>query len=97
MIDREFPGIAPVISVEVKGDQIIIADNGPGIPASVIDGVLDYSISARSGSPARSWCGLLGGVEPIVEQFLHDHQGPIVKTGKTYSRSFPRLPAHGVL
>jgi hypothetical protein len=36
--------VAPVISVEVKGDTIIIADNGPGIPASVIKGVLNYSI-----------------------------------------------------
>jgi DNA topoisomerase VI subunit B len=44
----EEAGIAPVISVEVKGDQIIIADNGPGIPPSVIDGVLDYSIRVSS-------------------------------------------------
>jgi DNA topoisomerase VI subunit B len=44
----EEAGIAPVISVEVKGDQIVIADNGPGIPASVIDGVLDYSIRVSS-------------------------------------------------
>jgi hypothetical protein len=33
----EESGIAPIISVEVKGDKIIIVDNGPGIPASVID------------------------------------------------------------
>jgi DNA topoisomerase VI subunit B len=44
----EEAGIAPVISVEVKGDQITITDNGPGIPASVIDGVLDYSIRVSS-------------------------------------------------
>jgi DNA topoisomerase VI subunit B len=40
--------IAPVISIEVKGDKIIIIDNGPGIPASVIDGVLNYSIRVSS-------------------------------------------------
>jgi DNA topoisomerase VI subunit B len=44
----EEAGIAPIISVEVKGDEIIIADNGPGIPASVIDGVLNYSIRVSS-------------------------------------------------
>jgi DNA topoisomerase VI subunit B len=41
-------GVAPIISVEVRGDKIIIAGNGPGIPASVIDGVLDYSIRVSS-------------------------------------------------
>ena len=40
--------ITPIISVEVKGDTIIITDNGPGIPASVIDGVLNYSIRVSS-------------------------------------------------
>jgi DNA topoisomerase VI subunit B len=44
----EEAGIMPIISVEVKGDKIIIADNGPGIPASVIHGVLDYSIRVSS-------------------------------------------------
>jgi hypothetical protein len=44
----EEAGVAPIISVEVKGDKIIISDNGPGIPASVIDGVLDYSIRVSS-------------------------------------------------
>jgi hypothetical protein len=29
----EEAGITPIISVEVKGDKIVIADNGPGIPA----------------------------------------------------------------
>jgi DNA topoisomerase VI subunit B len=41
-------GITPIISVEVSGDRITIADNGPGIPPSVIDGVLDYSIRVSS-------------------------------------------------
>jgi DNA topoisomerase VI subunit B len=44
----EEAGIAPVISVEVRGDKITVTDNGPGIPASVIDGVLDYSVRVSS-------------------------------------------------
>ena len=44
----EEAGITPIISVEVKDDKIIIIDNGPGIPASVINGVLDYSIRVSS-------------------------------------------------
>ena len=41
-------GIAPVITVQVDDDRIAITDNGPGIPASVIDGVIDYSIRVSS-------------------------------------------------
>src|SRR5262249_37929631 len=41
-------GITPIIWVEVKGDKLVITDNGPGIPTSVIDGVLDYSIRVSS-------------------------------------------------
>ena len=40
--------IAPVISVAVNGETITIEDNGPGIPARTIDGVLDYSIRVSS-------------------------------------------------
>ena len=40
--------IAPVISVAVKGGSIVVKDNGPGIPAKTIDGVLDYSIRVSS-------------------------------------------------
>jgi len=53
--------IAPVIDITVNGDSITIADNGPGIPASVIDGVLDYGvrISSREAyvSPTRGQQG----------------------------------------
>ncbi len=44
----EEAGIAPVISVTVKRGSIVIEDNGPGIPAKTIDGVLDYSIRVSS-------------------------------------------------
>jgi DNA topoisomerase VI subunit B len=40
--------IAPVISITVTGDSIVVQDNGPGIPAKTIEGVLDYSIRVSS-------------------------------------------------
>jgi DNA topoisomerase VI subunit B len=40
--------IAPVISIAVKGYSITITDNGPGIPAKTIDGILDYSVRISS-------------------------------------------------
>jgi hypothetical protein len=42
--------IAPVISIEIEGDKITITDNGPGIPARVIDSVLDYRPRFEPGS-----------------------------------------------
>src|ERR1700758_2484064 len=49
--------IAPVISVTVERGSIVIEDNGPGIPAKTIEGVLDYSIRVSSreayASPTR--------------------------------------------
>ena len=44
----EEAGIAPVISVTVKRGSIVIEDNGSGIPAKTIDGVLDYNIRVSS-------------------------------------------------
>jgi DNA topoisomerase VI subunit B len=41
-------GIAPEIDIEVNGDEIIIADNGRGIPARTIERVLDYSVRVSS-------------------------------------------------
>jgi Histidine kinase-, DNA gyrase B-, and HSP90-like ATPase len=40
--------IPPVISIAVNDGSIIIEDNGPGIPAKTIAGVLDYSIRVSS-------------------------------------------------
>jgi DNA topoisomerase VI subunit B len=49
--------IAPVISVTVEPGSIVIEDNGPGIPARTIDGILDYTIRVSSreayASPTR--------------------------------------------
>ena len=40
----EEAGIAPIITIDVHGENCVISDNGPGIPASVID----YSIRTSS-------------------------------------------------
>jgi DNA topoisomerase VI subunit B len=40
--------IALVISIAVKGDSITVADNGSGIPADTIKGILDYAIRVSS-------------------------------------------------
>jgi DNA topoisomerase VI subunit B len=44
----EEAGIAPEISVEITPEGIRIADNGPGIPESVVESVLDFSIRVSS-------------------------------------------------
>ena len=44
-------GIAPVISVTVDDAGITVEDNGPGIPASTIEGVLDSRSEYQAGKP----------------------------------------------
>ena len=39
---------APEITVEVADEKITVADNGPGIPDSVVESVLDFSIRVSS-------------------------------------------------
>ena len=38
----------PDVQIDVLGDRIVVADNGPGLPAEVIDGVLDFSVRVSS-------------------------------------------------
>ena len=71
--------IAPVISVVVNGQTITIEDNGPGIPARTIDGVLDYSIRVSSReaycSPTRGAQGnALKTIMPMG-YVLDEHRG----------------------
>ena len=40
--------VAPVIEVLVDNTGIMVSDNGPGIPAETIEGVLDFSIRVSS-------------------------------------------------
>ena len=44
----EEAGTAPKIHIKVDSGGIIVADNGPGIPARTIDGILDFSVRASS-------------------------------------------------
>ena len=44
----EEAGIAPVILIDVQDDKIIVEDNGRGIPAKTIHGVLDYTVRVSS-------------------------------------------------
>jgi hypothetical protein len=44
----EGAGIAPVVSVTVDAEGIGVFDNGPGIPAETIKGVLDYNMPVSS-------------------------------------------------
>jgi DNA topoisomerase VI subunit B len=86
-------GVAPVITVQVDGDEIAITDNGPGIPASVIDGVLDYSIRVSSReayvSPTRGAQGnALKTIMPMG--YVLDERGEAAS-------SVTLIEAHGVL
>jgi DNA topoisomerase VI subunit B len=71
--------IAPVISIAVKDHFITIEDNGPGIPAKTIEGVLDYGIRVSSReayvSPTRGAQG--NALKTILPMgyVLNDHQG----------------------
>jgi len=44
----EDAGIAPVLQVTFDSNGISVFDNGPGLPASTVDGVLDFSIRESS-------------------------------------------------
>jgi DNA topoisomerase VI subunit B len=44
----EEAGVAPEIDVRVTPDEIVITDNGPGIPAGTIEKILDFSIRVSS-------------------------------------------------
>ena len=59
----EEAGIAPEIEIEVSTEtgEIIIADNGPGLPPEIIGGVIDYTVRVSSReayvSPSRGQQG----------------------------------------
>jgi signal transduction histidine kinase len=44
----EDAGVAPVVSVAVDEGGIEVADNGPGLPAETLEGVLDFSVRVSS-------------------------------------------------
>ena len=55
--EAEEAGTAPEIHVEVRGNDIIITDDGRGIPAETVAGMLDFSVRVSSreayASPTR--------------------------------------------
>ncbi|MGO9056945.1 MAG: ATP-binding protein [Candidatus Binataceae bacterium] len=57
----ETTGTAPVITVKLEADSIVVTDNGPGIPANIVERSLDYHvrISDKKGyvSPTRGQLG----------------------------------------
>ena len=71
--------IAPVIAVAVQGTEITVEDNGPGIPAKTIAGILDYTkrVSSREAyvSPSRGQQGnALSSILPM-SYVLDAHHG----------------------
>jgi Histidine kinase-, DNA gyrase B-, and HSP90-like ATPase len=85
--------IAPVIAIVVKGNSITVTDNGPGIPAKTIDGILDYSIRVSSReayvSPTRGAQGNALKTLLAMAYVLDERQGEQA-SGKTI------IEAHGV-
>ena len=85
--------IAPVISVTVTRDSIAIEDNGPGIPASTIESILDYSIRVSSreayASPTRGAQGnALKTILPMA--YVLDERNGEEASGETV------IEAHGI-
>ncbi len=85
--------IPPNVTLTVDASGISIADNGPGIPANTIDGVLDYTVRASSReayvAPDRGAQGnalktilpmpfVLGGNEGRVDFSAHGQRNKIV-------------------
>jgi DNA topoisomerase VI subunit B len=46
--EAEESGTAPVISVQVKGNEIVIADDGSGMPPETVADILDFSVRVSS-------------------------------------------------
>jgi DNA topoisomerase VI subunit B len=77
--DAEEAAIAPIISIAIEGNKIVVQDNGSGIPEKTIAGVLDYSIrkSSREAycSPTRGAQGnALSSILPMA-YVLDAHRG----------------------
>jgi DNA topoisomerase VI subunit B len=80
--EAEKTGVAPVVDVAVARGEIKVADNGPGIAASTVERILDFSVRVSDKeayvSPTR---GAQGG-----GRIQHAHSSP------TRSRGFYRWP-----
>ena len=92
--------IAPVVSIAVNGRSIVIQDNGPGIPAKTIEGILDYSIRVSSReayvSPTRGAQGnALKTILPMA-YVLEERHGDNA-AGETIIEAARRRPSHPLL
>jgi DNA topoisomerase VI subunit B len=71
--------IAPIVSIAVSDRSIIISDNGPGIPAKTIDGILDYTVRVSSreayASPTRGAQGNAFKTILPMAYVLDEHHG----------------------
>jgi DNA topoisomerase VI subunit B len=74
----EDAGIAPRIAVKVDKEGVTVTDNGPGLPADTVDGVLDFAVRVSSrehyASPTRGAQG--NALKTIIAM-------PFVIDGKT--------------
>jgi signal transduction histidine kinase len=64
--------IAPVVSIAVKDSTIVIEDNGAGIPAKTIEGVLDYSVRVSS---REAYCSPTRGAQDNALKTIHPAYG----------------------
>jgi DNA topoisomerase VI subunit B len=57
----ETAGVPPIISVTVESDRVTVTDNGPGLPAKIIEQSLDYFVrvsdKSKYVSPTRGQQG----------------------------------------
>ena len=100
----EEAGIAPKISIDVDDTTMTVSDNGPGIPASVIESVLDFAVRVSSReayvSPSRGAQGnalktlvampfvLTGGGSVFVESLGVRHE---IKISVDRIRQVPKI------
>ena len=82
----EEAGIAPEIIVTVDRSGITVADNGPGLPAKTIKGVIDFSVRVSSReayvSPTRGAQGNALKTLVAMPFVLHGERGRVeIETG----------------
>lgn len=96
----EEAGIAPEIAVRVGAHGITVSDNGPGLPAKVVEDILDFSVRVSSReayvSPSRGAQG--NALKTIVAMpFVlnrkagrrHERRNGFVKTGTRVAMRWP--------
>jgi DNA topoisomerase VI subunit B len=87
----ELAGVAPVIDVQIKNDQITVSDNGPGIPEEILTKSMDYMVrvsdKANYVSPTR---GAMGNALKVV------WAAPFVSSGSSVIEVITRGEKHHI-